>query len=196
MSTGLLMLPRLTKRRYKRPVAIYDRNLRVQSRKMGNFLLRYASKVVIDDHRAIIRLATGADFVVGLAISRCLSTTPHPMNRARQFTSCSLLYDRTFAPPFYDFSDGTSALLCCSTQKFVFAIDSKLFLANFLLKEQVALVQWLWDETCKLMVVGSNTGWTFFTLIRCKKNYVCLKKTENKRKRGRDKRKSQYDYKF
>ena len=30
------------------------------------------------------------------------------------------------------------------------------------------------------------TGWTFFTFIYCKNCIVCLKKTENKRKRGRD----------
>ena len=33
-------------------------------------------------------------FFVGWAISRCLSTSPHPINRARgKYTSCTLLYD-------------------------------------------------------------------------------------------------------
>ena len=54
-----------------------------------------------------------------------------------------------------------------------------------------ALVKWLWEETHVPKVVGSNpsTGYwmamTFFTLICCKNCIVCMKKTENKRKRGR-----------
>ena len=40
-------------------------------------------------------------FFVGWAISRCLSTTPHPINRARGwYTSCSLLYGHTFSSHF------------------------------------------------------------------------------------------------
>ena len=40
-------------------------------------------------------------FFVGWAISRCLSTTPHPINRARGwYTSCSLLYGHTFTSHF------------------------------------------------------------------------------------------------
>ena len=37
-------------------------------------------------------------------------------------------------------------------------------------------------------IPAPDTGWTlkFFTLICCKHCIVCLKKTENKRKRGRD----------
>ena len=31
---------------------------------MGNFLVRYASRVVIYDHRAVIRLATENDFKI------------------------------------------------------------------------------------------------------------------------------------
>ena len=52
------------------------------------------------------------------------------------------------------------------------------------------LFKWLWEETHVLKVVSSNPitiYWMqFFTLIFCKICYICLKKTENKRKRSQE----------
>ena len=60
-------------------------------------------------------------FFVGLAISRRLSTTPHPMNRARgQYNSRSLLYDRKLAHDFIFFV----AVVRCNHRFFITAAGS------------------------------------------------------------------------